>query len=162
MFQNVKLQNERPIVPENLSLYDVLLGYFDSEVPAPDPDNDYFAGLSEEKKLRLSIIENLKLILQTRQGSVVHLPDFGLPDFLQLYIESGGSTEPIRRAIRDAILKYEPRIERATVTKTDFDEKNMRLSLKITAQLKDFSRREVLLTEFSTTGWTKVVFERDE
>lgn len=146
---------------ENLSLYDIFVGYFDSEVREPDPEEDYFKNLSEEKKLRRSIIENLRMILQTRQGSVQHLLDFGMPDFMKVYIDSGGSIDPIRAKIRDTILKYEPRIERASVTKTEFDEKNMRLALKIKASIKDIPSSEVLLTEFSTTGWTKVVFEKD-
>ena len=101
------------------------------------------------------------MVLQTRQGSVLHLPDFGVPDFMKVYIDSGGSIDPIRAKIRDTILKYEPRIERASVTKTEFDEKNMRLALKIRASIKEAPSTEVLLTEFSTTGWTKVVFEKD-
>ena len=47
--------------------------------------------MSEEKKLRQSIIENLQMVLRTRQGSVLHLPDFGMPDILQLYFNSGNS-----------------------------------------------------------------------
>lgn len=146
---------------ENLSLYDLLVGYFETETREPDFEEDYFENLSEDKKLRQSIIENLKKVLQTRQGSIVHLPDFGMPDFMKTYIDSGGSIDPIRNQIRDTIVKYEPRIEKATVTKTDFDEKNMRLSLKVVATIKDVVSKEILLTEFSTTGWTKVVFEKD-
>ena len=96
--------------------------------------------MSEEKKLRQSIIENLQMVLRTRQGSVLHLPDFGMPDILQLYFNSGNSIDPIRKQIRDTILKYEPRI----------------------GSIKDNPNKEILLTEFSTTGWTKIVFERDE
>jgi type VI secretion system protein len=146
---------------ENLSLYDLLVGYFDSETPEPDSEIDYFENMTEDKKLRQSIVENLRLVLQTRQGSVQHLPDFGVPEFMQLYIESRGSIDPIRDAIKDTILKYEPRIERVNVMKSDFDERNMRVSLKIRATIKDNPNREVLFTEFSTTGWTKVVFEKD-
>lgn len=147
---------------ENLSLYNILVGYFDSDRISPiDVDESYFERLSEEKKLRQSIIENLKLILQTRQGSVLHLPDFGLPDIMQIYLDAGGSLEPVKTQICNTILKYEPRIAKVTVQKTDFDPNNMRVSLKIMASIKEFPSKELLLTEFSTTGWTKVVFEKD-
>lgn len=146
---------------ENLSLYDILVGYFDSVTPEPDPHEDYFGKMSEEKKLRQSIIENLRVVLKTRRGSVLHLPDFGLPDFMKVFIDSGGYIDPIRDKIKETILKYEPRIVKASVKKSDFDEKNMRLSLIIMATIKDIASREILLTEFSTTGWTKVIFERD-
>jgi len=148
---------------ENLSLYDLLIGQFISESQYTDNiDPSVFERMSEEKKLRQSIIENLQMVLKTRQGSVLHLPDFGMPDILQLYFNSGNSIDPIKRQIRDTILKYEPRIGDVKVDKTDFDQKNMRISLKIIASIKDNPNSEVLLTEFSTTGWTKIVFERDE
>ena len=60
------------------------------------------------------------------------------------------------------ILKYEPRIGNVDVEKTDFDQKNMRIAFKIVASIKEHPNKEILLTEFSTTGWTKIVFERDE
>lgn len=147
---------------ENISLYDLLIGQFSSE--AKDPDNIDLSGferMSEEKKLRQSIIENLHMILKTRQGSVQHLPDFGMPDILQVYFKSGNSIEPIKKQIRETILKYEPRIGEVRVDKTEFDQKIMRISLKIVASIKENPNKEVLLTEFSTTGWTKIVFERD-
>jgi hypothetical protein len=33
--------------------------------------------------------------------------------------------------------------------------------LKVIATIKDIPNKEILLTEFSTTGWTKVMFEKD-
>jgi type VI secretion system protein len=117
--------------------------------------------MTEEKKLRQSIVENLKMVLQTRQGSVLHLPDFGIPDVLQEYFDSGNSLDPIKKKIRDTILKYEPRISEAKVLKSDFDPNNMRISLKIIATIKEAPGKEMLLTEFSNTGWTKVIFEKD-
>ena len=147
---------------ENISLYDLLVGQFTSEALHPDNlDASIFERMSEEKKLRQSIIENLQMVLKTRQGSVVHLHDFGMPDILHLYFKSGNSIDPIKKQIKDTILKYEPRISDVKIDKTDFDQKNMRISFKIVASIKDNSDKEVLLTEFSTTGWTKIVFERD-
>jgi len=147
---------------ENLSLYNILLGHFASESIDPtDIDRSYFERLSEEKKIRQSIVENLTMVLQTRQGSVLHLPDFGLPDIMQVYINSGYTFEPLNKQIRDTILKYEPRIASVRVEKPHFDKNNFRIFFKIVATVKDFSKTEILLTEFSTTGWTKVVFEKD-
>ncbi|MFH1197533.1 MAG: type VI secretion system baseplate subunit TssE [bacterium] len=147
---------------ENLSIYDLLVGQFISESPYSDSvDPGEFDNLSEDEKLRQSIIENLRMVLKTRQGSVVHLPDFGMPDILQIYFESGNSIEPIKKKIRDTVLKYEPRIGDVQVQKSDFDQKNMSISLKIIATIKENPNKEILLTEFSTTGWSKIVFEKD-
>jgi type VI secretion system protein len=146
----------------NLSLYDILIGQFASEAKNPDEaDISIFDQLTEDQKLRTSIIENLRMVLSTRQGSVQHLPDFGMPDILQLYFNSGNSVEPIKKEIRNVILKYEPRIEDVKVHKAEFDPELMRISLRIISTIKDIQDKEIFLTEFSSTGWTKVVYEKD-
>lgn len=145
----------------SLSLYDILVGQFISESTNPDDIGDpYFDQLNEDEKLRSSIIENLRMILSTRQGSVQHLPHFGMPDILQIYFDTG-SVEPIKREIIDVILMYEPRIGEVQIQKADFDQNNMRISMKIAASIKDVPNKQILLTEFSTTGWTKVMYEKD-
>jgi type VI secretion system protein len=138
------------------------VGQFASESENPDDaDANQYDQLTEDQKLRFSIIENLRMVLSTRQGSVQHLPDFGMPDILQLYFDSGNTIDPVRKVIRHVILKYEPRIRDVEIQKSDFDKKSMRISLKIITSLKDSSNKEIFLTEFSTTGWTKVMFEKD-
>lgn len=147
---------------KNLSLYDILVGQFSSESKNIDEtDISDLDELTEEQKLRSSIIENLRMVLSTRQGSVQHLPDFGMPDILQLYFNSDNSIDPIKKEIRNVILKYEPRIADVEVHKTDFDQESMKITLKVIATIKDIPNKEILLTEFSTTGWTKVMFEKD-
>lgn len=147
---------------ENISLYDLLVGTFISLGDDPgDVDLSYFDRISEDEKLRRSIVENLKLVLQTRRGSVVHLPDFGIPDIRKVYFDEG-TIDAIPKQIAETITKYEPRLTDVRVTTTDFDEKNLRVSLKVSAKIKELPGKEVLLTEFSSTGWTKVVFERDK
>ncbi|HEX9739238.1 MAG TPA: type VI secretion system baseplate subunit TssE [Ignavibacteriaceae bacterium] len=145
----------------SLSLYDILVGQFISESTNPDDVGDqYFDQLNEDEKLRFSIIENLRMLLSTRQGSVQHLPHFGMPDILQIYFDTG-SVEPIKKEIIDVILTYEPRIGDVQIQKSDFDQNNMRISMKIAASIKDVPNKQILLTEFSTTGWTKVMFDKD-
>jgi type VI secretion system protein len=147
---------------KNLSLYDILVGQFSSESKNIDEtDLSDLDDLTEEQKLRSSIIENLRMVLSTRQGSVQHLPDFGMPDILQLYFNSNNSIDPIKKEIRNVVLKYEPRIAEVEVHKTDFDQESMKITLKVIATIKDIPNKEILLTEFSTTGWTKVMFEKD-
>ena len=84
-----------------------------------------------------------------------------MPDILQLYFNSDNSIDPIKKEIRNVILKYEPRIADVEVHKTDFDQESMKITLKVIATIKDIPNKEILLTEFSTTGWTKVMFEKD-
>ncbi len=147
---------------KNLSLYNILVGQFISEVENPDEIGlQQFDHLTEDQKLSLSIIENLRMILTTRRGSVQHLPDFGISDILQLYINSDNPVESLKQEIKELILKYEPRISEVQIQSSEFDQKTLRASLKIIIKIKDSSNKEILLTEFSTTGWTKVVYDKE-
>lgn len=146
----------------NLSLYNLLVGQFISESTNPDEaDISKFDNLPEDQKLSLSIIENLRMILSTRRGSVLHLPDFGMPDILRLYIDYEDPIEELKKDIRDVILKYEPRIGEVRFEETDFDQKILRASVKIIIRIKNNPNKEILITEFSTTGWTKVIQQRE-
>ncbi|MGH7596591.1 MAG: type VI secretion system baseplate subunit TssE [bacterium] len=146
---------------ENLSLYDILVGGFMSQGDDPLEGLNKLERLPEDEKLRQSIAENLTMVLQTRCGSVLHLPDFGIPDILHDYFQAGGTIEPFKKHIKETILKYEPRIGDVRVETKEFDQNNMRLALRITAVIKEVRQREILLTEFSTTSWTKVLIDRD-
>lgn len=146
----------------NLSLYNLLLGQFISEAINPDEIGpQQFEHLTEDQKLSLSIIENLRMILTTRRGSILHLPDFGISDILQIYIASDNPVETLKKEIKDVILKYEPRISDVKIENSEFDQKTLRAALKIIIRVKDSSNSEILLTEFSTTGWTKVIYDKD-
>lgn len=147
---------------ESISLYDLLVGSFISRGDDPaDTDPSYFDRLSEDQKLRQSIVENLKMVLQTRQGSAQHLPDFGIPDIKQIYFDEG-TIDSVPNKVCETILKYEPRLTNVKVKRKNFDKSSMNLALEIYAEIKQLPGKEVLLTEFSSTGWTKVVFQRDE
>ena len=147
---------------KNLSLYNELLGQFVSEVINPDEIGpQQFDKLTEDQKLSLSIVENLRMILTTRRGSVQHLPDFGVSDILQIYIRSENPIESLKQELKQVILKYEPRIKEVIMETSEFDQKTLRASLKIIVKVKDSPNTEILLTEFSTTGWTKVVLDKD-
>ena len=64
-----------------------------------------------------SVIAHLRCILNTRQGSVPLDPDFGVPDFTNLAGGlSAGSVRDIEVAIRQVILRYEPRLRAPLVT----------------------------------------------
>ena len=146
---------------DSVSLYDRLVGCFIFR--GDDPENvppDYFDRMTEEEKLRHSIVENIKMILQSRRGAIAHLPDFGLPDIRQIYFDEG-SVDSVPKLIEATLLKYEPRLQEARVRRKDFDANNLRLSLEISAKIKDLRQNHLLLTEFSSTGWLKVVFDRD-
>lgn len=83
------------------SLYDMLLGNVGG-VPLADHD---------DKTLEiLSVMENLRRILNTRAGSLRHLPDFGLPDLTNIYRNLPASAHLLKARMEATLLIYEPRI----------------------------------------------------
>jgi type VI secretion system lysozyme-like protein len=103
------------------------------------------------------------MVLQSRSGTVRHLPDFGIPDIRKAYFEDG-SLESIPKQIQKTIERYEPRLEdiRVRQKRSDRDkvEKDLRIEIEIRAKIKETKGREIFLTEFSTTGWLRVISQQ--
>ena len=157
-----------------ISLYDKLIGCFASQKDPSSVDlkkplaffakNEEGEPIDPEILLRDSIVENIKLILQSRRGAITHLPTFGLPDFRKIYLERGFDV-PVRlmicQLIKETLLTYEPRIEDIEIIPKHFDPENLRLTLEIEATVIGKHGKELLLTEFSSEGWLKVIDKED-
>lgn len=57
-----------------------------------------------------AIKDHLVVLLNTRRGSIHHLPDFGLPDLADIYKGYPESLHYLGAEIRRTIEKYEPRL----------------------------------------------------
>lgn len=68
-----------------------------------------------------AVRDHLSLLLNTRQGTVGHLPDYGIPDLSAVY-KGLVSLKMLGQALKDTIGSYEPRLQRVTVKlqETDF------------------------------------------
>jgi type VI secretion system protein len=62
-----------------------------------------------------SISEHLQILLNTREGLSVTNPDYGLPDLTDIVHRLPDGAHAIQDAIRDVILKYEPRLSKVKV-----------------------------------------------
>ncbi len=62
-----------------------------------------------------SIKEHLSIILNTRRGSVAHLPDYGLPDSNEVSMKSRDSISQFGKDIEATVRKYEPRLKQISV-----------------------------------------------
>jgi len=68
-----------------------------------------------------SVRDHLALLLNTRQGMVGHLPDYGIPDLSEVYKSLPSSLEMLRQAIKATIDTYEPRLRKVSVKFQDSD-----------------------------------------
>lgn len=120
------------------SLFDVLSGGFVG-------DRSLSSVPSNQHRV-LSVMGNLNRLFNTRQGSIKHLPDYGLPDIMTIYRDAPRSADEMRRAIQKAIRAYEPRLRRVRVEHRETDEYTMRLVFIVSAELMNGER-----VQFETT-----------
>ncbi|EPB0236703.1 type VI secretion system baseplate subunit TssE [Escherichia coli] len=105
------------------SLYEILYGNFAGGLELNQ--------VSAEEQVILSVLDNMQRILNTRAGSLKHLPDMttvlqGMP----------GMAHQLMRVLSDVLLKYEPRIKRVNVTMQEQTQPG-ELHYVIDAELKD-------------------------
>lgn len=107
----------------SLALFDILEGRFGGVTPVES--------VPSEEHLVQSIVGNLQRLLNTRQGSVPHLPLYGLPDLVSAQKDTAASTETLRLQVRAAVMAYEPRLSRVRVEAGEADAHDMRVSFII-------------------------------
>lgn len=110
-------------------ILDVLSGRF--------ADGQRVDEVSEEYHVVLSIISNLNYLFNARTGSLVHLPDYGLPDITEIYRDIPDSVAKLQRAIKSAVEKYEPRLQRVRVEPQPTEPSSMRLVFLLNAELQN-------------------------
>lgn len=118
------------------SLYDILYGNFEGDLELD--------AVSEENQVILSVLDNMQRILNSRAGSLSHIPDYGLPDMTRILQGMPGTAHQLLYTLSEVLLKYEPRLKRIEVILL---EQNMpgELRYAIDAELK-----EIGLVRFGT------------
>lgn len=85
-----------------------------------------------------SILNHLKVMLNTRKGSVLLDPEFGIPDLTNFPSESMESMgEKMATDIQQFIAKYEPRLTKIKVIYESKHEQKLSLRFRLEAVLKE-------------------------
>ncbi len=123
-------------------LYDVLRGCYEDRTP--------FEVVPESAQRLRSVMGNLTRLFNTRQGSIEHLPDYGLPDTSSVYYQAPYAVDGLRQAVKEVVQKYEPRLNKIYVEHQGTEvEGDMRVTLLISAQL-DSGERVRFQTTFAS------------
>lgn len=131
----------------NAGLFDVLRGRFYDGTPV--------ASASDHTHRMQSVMSNLNRLFNTRQGTIEHLPEYGLPDAATIYRDAKYPVEELRKNIREAVEKFEPRMRRVHIERQADDHEQMRLSFLITGELEN-GERVRFRTEFGTSDLVAV------
>ncbi|WP_166366860.1 type VI secretion system baseplate subunit TssE [Pseudomonas akapageensis] len=86
----------------NPSLYETLLQNFTGELD--------LHSVGEEDQQTLSVLDNVQRILNSRAGTLSHLPDYGLPDMGQILQGLPASAQGLMNTMATTLLNYEPRL----------------------------------------------------
>jgi len=84
-----------------------------------------------------SVQEHLRQILNTRQGNVLIAEEYGTPDFTEFLTEYPQSLRGFERAIRQTIMKYEPRLRAVRVSFLPQEEDLLAVKFQIFAKLAE-------------------------
>ena len=119
-------------------LFDALTGRFaDGTRLADVPESDH--------RLR-SILGNLGRLFNTRRGTLAHVPEFGLPDLSDVSRAAPAEVESVRRAIRESVERFEPRLRRVRVDRDVSDPSSPYLVFLLSAEIEMFGK-----VQFQTT-----------
>ena len=89
----------------NITIFDILAG--ETEYGSQTRSND--------DELSLSIRNHLRHLLNTRRGSLSHLPHYGMPDITALFQGLPYTRDTIMYCIRQCVRDFEPRLRQPFV-----------------------------------------------
>jgi type VI secretion system protein len=95
-----------------------------------------------------SIAAHLRVLLNTRRGDSVTVPDFGILDFADVVHDFPGGIQQLAKSIRATVMQHEPRLRNVAVRHVR-DENPLTLRFEITAQLAEARGARTL--RFATT-----------
>jgi type VI secretion system protein len=99
-----------------------------------------------------SIIDHLRVLLNTRVGDAVTVPEYGLSDFSEIVHNFPEAIGHIQQSIRKTVLEYEPRLQNVSVRFIETDNP-LELQFEIVARLADNKRSIVRLkTQVESSG----------
>lgn len=75
--------------------------------------------ISEENQIILSVLDNMQRILNSRAGTLAHLPDYGLPGSPCRIVVISGTAHKLMSTLSAVLLKYEPRLKSIEVLLLD-------------------------------------------
>lgn len=107
-------------------LFEAVTGFFANGVAVHDFD--------AQTQTFLSVRDNIQRILNSRRGSLAHLPDYGLGDLSRIYRHLPASAHTLKREIETTLLRYEPRLKSIDIA-IEETEPGMLLSFTMSCQL---------------------------
>lgn len=113
----------------------------------PEPEGQ--RTISEDTgRLIESVMRHLQRLLNTRQGQALIQPEYGMPDITDCSEGAPEALDRVRRAIKNSIEMFEPRLRRVRITHLPLGE-DLNLHFAISGQI--VTEKEQIPVHFDTT-----------
>jgi len=132
----------------NQGLFESLTGQFADGTPVES--------VAQNRRRSLSIMDHLNRMFNTREGSVAHLKDYGLPDVTDIYRRMPDAIEELRAAIKRTVELYEPRLENVRVVRREGEDVDQRLGFIVSGELKGGGGMVRFQTMFTSIGQSSI------
>jgi type VI secretion system protein len=99
-----------------------------------------------------SILRNMQMVLNSRQGHAPAQMDLGIPPPHELMQGFPGTLDVAQKSIRQCIQRYEPRVTAVVVAYAPGEEPVQQVSFRISAQLAGEGRAEQLNVQTAITS----------
>lgn len=103
-----------------------------------------------DSETRDSVLQHLRHICTTWQGSMLTLPDYGLVDVSELIHAFPDAIAMMAKAIRNSVQKYEPRLANVMIKHVPSELGDLTLRFEISATLVDGKSRVKFETSLDT------------
>lgn len=91
-----------------------------------------------------SILEHLRVLLNTRHGDAESNPGFGIPDFTDYLHNLASGLMQLQTALQDAIARHEPRLTQVSVRAIESGDGPLVLTFEVSARLASSPDRQVV------------------
>ena len=119
---------------------------------------DHFRQQSDRDNKLYSVQQHLLRLFNARQGSLCHLPDYGLPDVNQLFQDLPKSARNLSEQVAHLIQRYEPRLINVKIIEHKERDKDYIVAFDIQATL--VPAYPVLYSTYFLSGGCTEVLQR--
>ncbi|MGY0576295.1 type VI secretion system baseplate subunit TssE [Bradyrhizobium sp. RDM12] len=94
------------------------------------------------ERFRASVLENLRRVLNSRQGCCETRPDFGMPDLNEAVGHGADVVRALARSLKQQIETFEPRLKNVSIRFHADRENPLQLSFHVNATVEHNARTE--------------------
>ena len=122
-------------------------------------DGSQLGNCSKTTCLIKSIGDHISCLLNTKQGSIQHIPQFGVPDVAALYRGLPATISPFHHTILEMLNRYEARLLQQELVQVPFNSENLTIQFNLYGFLISGERVRYLLS-CESSGRVVVEFKR--